>query len=94
MTQFYDAEDHAHFMAGLVEYSPESFTSEQKRAILDELVGSKAAMEDALRESFSALGEREQTALLDSLGESGYRDRAWWRRMLMDGPVHRERPTI
>lgn len=89
-----EAEEHAHLMAGLVEMSPDSFTLEQKRAILAELIKSKVAMENGMRESFSRLGEVEQTMLLDSLGKSGHRDREWWYRMLMDGPVHRDLPTL
>ena len=47
-----------------------------------------------MREHFATLGEAEQTELLDMLGSSGYKDRSWWYWMLMDGPVHREFPTI
>ena len=89
-----EAEEHAHLMAGFVEMSPDSFTTEQKQAILTELIESKVAMENSMRESFSRLSEVEQTMLLDSLGKSGHRDRAWWHRMLMDGPVHRDLPTL
>lgn len=88
------AEDHAYFMGELAEISPESFTLEEKRGILDDMVASSAAIENALREEFAKLDEVTQTRLLDMLGTSGYRDRDWWRRMLMDGPVHREFPTM
>lgn len=89
-----EAEDHAYFRAELAEISPESFTLEEKRGILDDMVASSAAIENALREEFAKLDEVTQTRLLDMLGTSGYRDRDWWRRMLMDGPVHREFPTM
>lgn len=89
-----EMEDYAHFRAELVEYSPESFTAEELREILDDMIRSKVALEDGMREHFATLTEAEQTLLLDSLGVSGYRDRDWWYRMLMDGPVHRARPTI
>lgn len=45
-------------------------------------------------EDFAKLDEVSQTRLLDSFGASGYRDRDWWYRMLMDGPRHRDGPTI
>ena len=89
-----DAEDHAYFMAELVDMSPESFSLEEKRQILDDMIASSTAIENALREDFARLDEVAQTRLLDSLGASGYRDRDWWYRMLMDGPVHRDRPTF
>lgn len=89
-----EVEDYAHFRAGIVEYTPESFMPEQMKEILDNMIQSKVIMEDRMREHFATLTEAEQTMLLDSLGESGYRDRDWWYRMLMDGPVHRDRPTI
>lgn len=88
------AEDHAYFMAGLVDMSPESFTLEEKRKILDDMIAASAAIENALCEDFAKLGEVEQTMLLDSLGTSGYKDRDWWYRILMDGPVHRSKPTV
>ena len=56
------------------------------------MIRSKVAIEDDMRESFAAFGEVEQTRLLDLLGKSGYKNRDWWRRMLMDGPRHREFP--
>lgn len=87
-------EDYAHFRAELVEISPESFTLQELQGILGDMIRSKVAMEDAMREHFATLGEVEQTMLLDMLGNSGFRGRDWWCRMLMDGPVHRELPTI
>lgn len=89
-----DAEDLAYFRAELVDMSPESFSLEEKRQILDDMIASSAAIENALREDFARLDEVSQTQLLDSLGTSGYRDRDWWYRMLMDGPKHRDKPTI
>lgn len=89
-----DAEDLAYFRAELVDMSPESFSFEGKRQILDAMIASSAAIENALREDFAKLDEVTQTRLLDSLGTSGYRDRDWWYRMLMASPVHRDRPTF
>lgn len=94
MKQLERAEDHAYFMAELVDMSPESFTLEEKRRMLDDMIRSSLAIEDAMWEDFAKLDEVTQTRLLDSLGASGCRDRDWWYRMLMDGPVHREFPTI
>lgn len=92
LKEMMELEDFAHFRADLVEISPESFTLDELKEILGDMIRSKVAMEDDMRESFAALGEVEQTRLLDMLGESGYKDRDWWRRMLMDGPRHREFP--
>ncbi len=89
-----ELEDYAHFQADLVEMSPESFTLDELREILGNMIRSKVALEDSMREHFATLGEVEQTRLLDMLGTSGCKDREWWYRMLMDGPVHREFPTI
>ena len=89
-----ELEDYAHFRADLVEVSPESFTLDELKEILDDMIRSKVAIEDGMREHFATLGEVEQTQLLNMLGACGYKDRDWWRRMLMDGPVHREFPTI
>ena len=94
LKEMMELEDFAHFRADLVEISPESFTLDELKEILGDMIRSKVAMEDDMRESFAALGEVEQTRLLDMLGESGYKDRDWWCRMLLDGPRHREFPTI
>ena len=69
--ELYEAEDHARFMAELTEISPESFTLDELRAILDEMVESKVAIEDNVREDFAKLDKVRQTRLLDSLGASG-----------------------
>ncbi len=89
-----ELEDYSHFRAELVEISPQSFTLEELKEILGDMIRSKVALEDSMREHFAMLGELEQTQLLDMLGASGCKDRDWWYRMLMDGPVHREFPTI
>ena len=89
-----ELEDYSHFRAELVEISPQSFTLEELREILGDMIRSKVALEDSMREHFATLGEAEQTELLDMLGSSGCKDRDWWYWMLMDGPVHREFPTI
>ena len=94
MEKLKEAEDLAYFRAELVEMSPESFTLEEKRQILDDMRKSSSDIENAMRENFAKLDEVTQTRLLDSLGQSGYRDRDWWYRMLMDGPKHRDRPTF
>lgn len=89
-----EAEDHAYFMAELVDISPESFTLEEKKQILEDMWKTSSDIENRMREDFAKLDEVSQTKLLDSLGASGYRDRDWWYRMLMDGPKHRAKPTI
>lgn len=92
LKEMIELEDFAHFRAELVEISPESFTLNELKEILGDMIRSKVAIEDDMRESFAAFGEVEQTRLLDLLGKSGYKNRDWWRRMLMDGPRHREFP--
>ena len=94
LKEMMELEDYAHFRAELVEISPQSFDIDELREILDDMIRSKVAMENDMRDSFAELGEVEQTKLLDSLGQSGYKDRDWWYRMLMDGPRHRDRPTF
>ncbi len=94
LKEMMELEDYAHFRAELVEISPQSFNIDELREILDDMIRSKVAMENDMRDSFAELGEVEQTKLLDSLGQSGYKDRDWWYRMLMDGPRHRDRPTF
>lgn len=89
-----ELEDYAHFRAELVELSPESFTLEELKEILDDMIRGKTAIENNLREHFATLKEAEQTQLLDMLGTSGYKDLGWWNRLLMDGPIHRDFPTI
>ncbi|WP_288738155.1 hypothetical protein [uncultured Enorma sp.] len=94
LKEMMELEDYVHFRAELVEISPQSFDIDELREILDDMIRSKVAMENDMRDSFAELGEVEQTKLLDSLGQSGYKDRDWWYRMLMDGPRHRDRPTF
>lgn len=89
-----DAEDHAHFMAELMEISPESFTLEEKRQILRELIESKVAIENAMRDEFAELDEVTQTVLIDELAADGPRSREWWHEVLVDGPRHRDFPTL
>lgn len=89
-----DAEDSAYFRAGLVEMSPESYSLEEKKQVLEDMWKASSDIENRMREDFARLDEVTQTRLLDSLGTSGYRDRDWWYRMLMDGPKHRDKPTI
>ena len=89
-----EAEDFAYFRAELVEMSPESYSLEEKKQILEDMWKTSSDIENRMREDFAKLDEVSQTKLLDSLGASGYRDPDWWYRMLMDGPKHRDKPTI
>ena len=89
----YEDEALAYFRAELARISPGSYTLEEKKQILDDMRTTAVAAENAMREDFATLSEVEQTMLLDLLGASGFRDRDWWRRMLMDGPLHRQNPT-
>lgn len=87
-------EDHAYYMGELVEISPESFTPEEKRKILHDMIASSAAIENTMRDDFAKLGEAEQTQLIDALAADGPRDRRWWYESLVDGPRHRNFPTL
>lgn len=69
-----EAEDHAYFMAEPVDISLESFTLEEKRKILDDMLEASSAIENRMRDDFAELDEVTQTRLLDGLGTSGYRD--------------------
>lgn len=88
------AEDHAYFMGELVEISPESFTPEEKREILRDMIASSAAIENAMRDDFAKLGEAEQTHLIDTLAANGPRNRKWWYEVLVNDPKHRDFPTL
>ena len=52
-----DAEDHAYFMAELMDISPESFTLEEKKQILHDMIASSSAIENAMRDEFAELDE-------------------------------------
>ncbi len=68
-------EDHAYFMAELVEISPRSFTLEEKQRILRNMIEASTAIENAMRDDFARLDEVTQTRLIDTLAEAGPRDR-------------------
>lgn len=57
-----ELEDYAHFRAELVELSPESFTLEELKEILDDMIRGKTAIENNLREHFATLGDRANAA--------------------------------
>ena len=68
-----DAEDHAYFMAELMDISPESFTLEEKKQILHDMIASSSAIENAMRDEFAELDEVTQTRLIDDLAADGPR---------------------
>ena len=68
-----DAEDHAYFMAELMDISPESFTIEEKKQILHDMIASSSAIENAMRDEFAELDEVTQTRLIDDLAADGPR---------------------
>ena len=69
LKEMMELEDYAHFRAELVEISPQSFDINELKEILGDMIRSKVAMEDNMRDSFAELSEVEQTQLLDMLGE-------------------------
>lgn len=94
LKEMMELEDYAHFRVELVEISPQSFDINELKKIIDDMIRSKVAMEDNMRDSFAELGEVEQTQLLDMLGESGCKDHDWRYRMLVDGLRHRDKPIF
>lgn len=70
-----NAEDHAYFMADLMDISPESFTLEEKKQILRDMIESSTAIENAMRDEFAELDEVTQTRLIDDLAADGPRSR-------------------
>lgn len=89
-----DAEELAYFKADLVDISPQSYSLEEKKRILDEMVDSSSAIEDALRADFNTLDEVAQTKLLDALAAKGPESREWWRRLLVGGPDPQDLPAL
>ena len=87
-------EDRAYFMAELVGISPQSFTLEEKQRILRNMIETSAAIENAMRDEFAELGEESQTMLIDTMAAVGPHDREWWYERLVDGPRHRDFPTL
>lgn len=61
-----NAEDHAYFMAKLMDISPESFILEEKKQILHDMIASSSAIENAMHDEFAGLDEVTQTRLIDS----------------------------
>lgn len=89
-----DVEDHAYFMAELMDISPESFTLEEKKQVLHDMIASSSAIENAMRDEFAELDEVAQTRLIDDLAADDPRSREWWYEVLVDGPRHRDFPTL
>ena len=81
-------------MAELMDISPESFTLEEKKQILHDMIASSSAIENAMRDEFAELDEVAQTRLIDDLAADGPRSREWWYEVLVDGPRHRDFPTL
>ena len=77
-------------MAELMDISPESFTLEEKKQILHDMIESSTAIENAMRDEFAELDEVTQTRLIDDLATDGPRSREWWYEVLVDGPRHRD----
>ena len=57
-----DAEDFAYFRAELVEMSPESYSLEEKRQILEDMWKTSSDIENRMREDFAKLDEVSQTS--------------------------------
>ena len=81
-------------MAELMDISPESFTIEEKKQILHDMIASSSAIENAMRDEFAELDEVTQTRLIDDLAADGPRSREGWYEVLADGPSPRDFPTL
>ena len=82
-----EAENIAYFRGEIALLSPQSYTLEEKRQIIEDMDRATANIERFMREDFRRLDEVAQTKLLDLLGTFGQESREWWRRMLMDESV-------
>ncbi len=58
------------------------------------MIASSAAIENAMRDEFAELDEVTQARLIDGLVADGPRSREWWHEVLVDGPKHRDFPTL
>ncbi|MGE9982289.1 hypothetical protein ACQRAJ_08710, partial [Collinsella sp. SGI.184] len=62
--------------------------------ILHDMIASSSAIENAMRDEFAELDEVTQTRLIDNLAADGPRSSEWWHEVLVDGPRHRDFPTL
>lgn len=80
-------------MAELMDISPESFTLEEKKQILHDMSANSSAIENAMYDEFAELDEVTRTRLIDDLAHGPW-SREWWYEVLVDGPGHRDFPTL
>lgn len=93
-----EAEDHAYFMAELVDISPESFTLEEKRKILDDMLEASSAIENRMRGNFAELDEVSSSTALErpaTATETGGTGCSWTVPDIETSrPSRRQRPRI
>ena len=81
--QLLQDEDFAYYRGDLVLSSPESFTVEEKWAILLEMFESSIAVQKAIQEDFLSHSPEERRMLLDVCIGSGTQSEEWWKDTLL-----------
>lgn len=82
-TELCQAEELAYFKGDMVIDNSESYTAEEKRAVLMEMLEATIAVQDAMHEDFMSYTPEERQALLNVCVGSGTASRAWWKNMLL-----------
>lgn len=88
-----EAENIAYLRGEIALLSPQSYTLEEKRQIIEDMDRATANIEQFMREDFRRLDEVAQTKLLDLLGASGQESPEWWRDLLMGDSENPELPN-
>ena len=57
----------AYFNAGLCLEDPDNYSLEEKKALVDNMAASDAAIDEAIREDFQSLTPEQQKAMMDML---------------------------
>ena len=78
-----EANELAFFRADVCLGSPESFSLEEKARIYDEMEQTNTAIEDAIREDFSAMSPQFQAYMLDLLCAHDPDMAEWWQELLI-----------
>lgn len=88
-----EAKNIAYLRGEIALLSPQSYTLEEKRQIIEDMDRATANIEKFMREDFRRLDEVSQTKLLDLLGTSEQESREWWRDLLMGDSENPELPN-
>lgn len=90
LVTLWQAVEMADFRADLALYSPESYTTEETARICRDLLDSRRALVDAMREGFMGLPAARRAKVLDGLCRSGTQTPQWWWDTLVGdgGPLY------